>query len=40
VTVPVFTGPSGLPMGAQLVGAYGDDFTTLACAQWTYRALT
>lgn len=40
VTVPVFTGPGGLPMGAQLVGAYGADYKTLACAEWAYRALT
>jgi Asp-tRNA(Asn)/Glu-tRNA(Gln) amidotransferase A subunit family amidase len=39
VTVPVFTGPSGLPMGAQFVGAYGADYKTLACAEWAYRAL-
>ena len=40
VTVPVFTGPTGLPMGAQLVGAYGTDYKTLACGEWAYRALT
>jgi Asp-tRNA(Asn)/Glu-tRNA(Gln) amidotransferase A subunit family amidase len=40
VTVPVFTGPSGLPMGAQFVGAYGADYKTLACAEWAYGALT
>jgi Asp-tRNA(Asn)/Glu-tRNA(Gln) amidotransferase A subunit family amidase len=39
VTVPVFTGPAGLPMGAQLVGCYGADYRTLACAQWAQRAL-
>jgi Asp-tRNA(Asn)/Glu-tRNA(Gln) amidotransferase A subunit family amidase len=39
VTVPVFRGPAGLPMGAQLVGPYGEDYRTLACAQWVYRAL-
>jgi len=39
VTVPVFTGPNGLPMGAQLVGAFGADYTTLACAEWAHRAL-
>jgi amidase len=40
VTVPVFTGPAGLPMGAQFVGAYGADYRTLACAEWGHRALT
>ncbi|MGZ5120525.1 MAG: amidase, partial [Burkholderiales bacterium] len=39
VTVPVFKGPAGLPMGAQFVGAYGTDYKTLACAEWAYRAL-
>ena len=39
VTVPVFTGPNGLPMGTQLVGAFGADYKTLACAEWAYRAL-
>ena len=40
VTVPVFTGPAGLPMGAQFVGAYGADYKTLACAEWAFRALS
>ncbi len=39
VTVPVFKGPAGLPMGAQFVGAYGADYTALACAEWAQRAL-
>lgn len=39
VTVPVFKGPAGLPMGAQFVGPYGEDYRTLACAEWAYRAL-
>src|SRR5262249_48640270 len=39
VTVPVFKGPKGLPMGAQFVGPYGADYRTLACAEWAYRAL-
>ena len=40
VTVPVFKGPQGLPMGAQFVGTYGADYRTLACAEWAYRALS
>jgi Asp-tRNA(Asn)/Glu-tRNA(Gln) amidotransferase A subunit family amidase len=40
VTVPVFRGPAGLPMGAQFVGAYGADYRTLACAAWALRALS
>jgi Asp-tRNA(Asn)/Glu-tRNA(Gln) amidotransferase A subunit family amidase len=39
VTVPVFTGPGGLPMGAQFVGAFGNDYRTLACAQWASQTL-
>ena len=40
VTVPVFTGPSGLPMGAQLIGPFGMDHQALVCAEWVRRALT
>jgi amidase len=40
VTVPAFTGPTGLPIGVQLVGAFGADYKTLACAEWAYRTLT
>ncbi|MBI4192582.1 MAG: amidase [Betaproteobacteria bacterium] len=40
VTIPVFKGPSGLPMGLQLVGAFGSDQKLLACAAWAHRALT
>jgi Asp-tRNA(Asn)/Glu-tRNA(Gln) amidotransferase A subunit family amidase len=40
VTVPVFTGPTGLPMGAQLIGCFGADQKTLVCAEWVRRALT
>jgi len=40
VTVPVFTGPTGLPLGAQLIGRFGADQKTLACAEWVRRALT
>ena len=40
VSVPVFTGPSGLPMGAQLVGPFGMDHKTLVHAEWVRRALT
>jgi len=34
VTVPVGTGPSGLPLGLQVIGRIGDDARTLACARW------
>ena len=34
ITVPAGTGPSGLPVGVQIVGRIGDDARTLAAAQW------
>jgi Asp-tRNA(Asn)/Glu-tRNA(Gln) amidotransferase A subunit family amidase len=40
VTVPAFHGPSELPLGAQLVGARGQDSKTLLAAEWIYRALS
>ena len=33
MNVPVFKGPNGLPVGAQLIGPYGGDSRTLAIAQ-------
>ena len=39
VTVPVFHGPSGLPLGAQLVGPLGSDSKTLVTSEWVRRAL-
>jgi Asp-tRNA(Asn)/Glu-tRNA(Gln) amidotransferase A subunit family amidase len=39
VTVPVFTGPSSLPLGAQIAGPHGRDGLTLLCAEWVRRAL-
>jgi len=40
VTIPAFTGPSGLPLGAQLIGTPGSDARTLAAAEWVRRVLT
>ncbi len=40
VTVPVFKGPRGLPIGAQIIGPPGKDGPTLQCAEWVHRALT
>jgi Asp-tRNA(Asn)/Glu-tRNA(Gln) amidotransferase A subunit family amidase len=40
VTVPVFHGPSDLPLGAQLAGLRGSDSKTLLAAEWVYRALS
>jgi Asp-tRNA(Asn)/Glu-tRNA(Gln) amidotransferase A subunit family amidase len=39
VTVPVGTGPNGLPMGIQLVGRRGDDRAVLSWARWVQAAL-
>jgi len=39
VSVPVFTGPNGLPMGLQVVAARGQDERTLLWAHWIHRAL-
>lgn len=40
VTIPAFTGPSGLPVGAQLIGARENDRSLLAFAMWAYRQMT
>jgi len=40
VTVPVFRGPKGLPIGAQITGPFGKDGQALLCAEWVHRALT
>jgi amidase len=40
VTVPVFHGPNGLPLGAQISGPHGKDSPTLLCAEWVWRALS
>jgi Asp-tRNA(Asn)/Glu-tRNA(Gln) amidotransferase A subunit family amidase len=40
VTLPVFKGPTGLPIGAQLIGPFGGDLKMLACAEWVWRALS
>lgn len=34
VTVPLLSGPNGLPIGVQLVGARGDDARLLRLARW------
>ena len=39
VTLPVFTGPSGLPLGAQITGPQDEDARTLLSAEWVMRAL-
>lgn len=39
VTVPVATGPKGLPMGVQLAGRMGEDRQVLAVARWVQAAM-
>ncbi|MGH6929080.1 MAG: amidase [Dongiaceae bacterium] len=38
LTLPLFTGPSGLPVGMQLVGRSGDDARLVAAAAWIARS--
>jgi Asp-tRNA(Asn)/Glu-tRNA(Gln) amidotransferase A subunit family amidase len=38
VTVPVGTGPKGLPLGVQVVGGFRQDAVTLAWAEWVRQA--
>jgi amidase len=40
ITLPVFTGPHGLPVGAQLIGQRHADRALFATAQWVWRHLT
>ncbi len=39
LNLPVFQGPSGLPMGAQLVGYKDDDARLFRTARWLMRQL-
>ncbi|MDB5923961.1 MAG: hypothetical protein JWN13_2897 [Betaproteobacteria bacterium] len=39
VTIPVFKGPNGLPVGAQLVAKRNDDRRLFEAARWVYRRL-
>jgi Asp-tRNA(Asn)/Glu-tRNA(Gln) amidotransferase A subunit family amidase len=39
VTVPAGTGPSGLPLGIQIVGRPGDDRAVLAWARWVQATI-
>lgn len=34
ITLPLLTGPNGMPVGVQLVGAYGQDAKLLRTARW------
>lgn len=39
VNVPALCGPSGLPIGLQVIGRFGDDGRTLAAAAWIHERL-
>lgn len=39
ISVPVFTGPNGMPIGAYLVGKRNQDRELFAFARWIHRAL-
>lgn len=39
VTLPVFKGPNGLPVGAQLVAKRNEDRKLFSAARWVYRQL-
>ena len=40
LTLPVFKGPHGLPIGLQLIGKRNGDKALFAAARWVHRALT
>jgi Asp-tRNA(Asn)/Glu-tRNA(Gln) amidotransferase A subunit family amidase len=40
ITLPVFRGPQGLPIGAQLIARHHDDRRLFDIARWAYRQLT
>ena len=40
MNIPVFTGPHGLPIGAQAIAAAGADRTLFAAARWMHARLT
>jgi amidase len=39
LTLPVFTGPNGMPVGAQLIGRRNHDHRLFETAQWVWQAL-
>lgn len=39
LSIPAGTGPKGLPLSVQAIGAYGDDDRLLAAADWMHRQL-
>ena len=40
ISVPVFTGPQGLPMGLQIIAPCKEDVRALMWAHWVHHALT
>jgi amidase len=40
MSLPVFTGPNGMPIGLQILARRHDDRALFGWARWTYRALT
>src|SRR5215831_9130400 len=40
MTLPVFTGPQGLPVGAQVIGRRHEDRALFATARWVWQHLT
>ena len=38
ITLPVFKGPNGMPIGAQLIAQRHDDRKLFACARWAYAS--
>jgi Asp-tRNA(Asn)/Glu-tRNA(Gln) amidotransferase A subunit family amidase len=40
ISIPVFKGPAGMPIGAQLIAKRHDDRKLFACAQWAWGKLT
>jgi len=39
ISIPVFKGPAGMPIGAQLIAKRHDDRKLFACAQWAFEKL-
>jgi amidase len=40
ISIPVFKGPAGMPIGAQLIGKRHDDRKLFAAAQWAWEKLS
>jgi Asp-tRNA(Asn)/Glu-tRNA(Gln) amidotransferase A subunit family amidase len=40
MSIPAFSGPNGLPVGAQLIAKRNDDRKLFAAARWVYETLT